>query len=85
LRRGGANKPVFDASAVLALIQGEPGAAQMGDLQSDAVEVVAKLVIVGTPAAEARTAFAALGLSLLSSELSPIAVLARNSEVSFRL
>jgi len=58
---------VFDASAVLALMQGEPGADQLRDLQPDAVvnavnaaEVVAKLVNRGVPAAEAQAAYEAL-------------------------
>lgn len=62
MRRGGVNRPVFDASAVLAFTQGEPGAAQLKDLQSDAAEVVAKLVTCGMPAAEAQAAYDALHL-----------------------
>ena len=45
-----ANRPVFDASAVLALMQGEPGADRLKALQRDAIvnavnaaEVLAKL------------------------------------------
>ena len=55
-----AHRPVFDASAVLALMQADPGADKLKDLQPDAVvnavnaaEVVAKLVNRGVPAAEA--------------------------------
>ena len=62
-----ANRPVFDASAVLALMQGEPGADKLRDLQPDAVvnavnaaEVLAKLVNRGVPAAEAQAAYDAL-------------------------
>ena len=66
---GKANKPVFDASAVLALMQGEPGADRLKDLQPDAVvnavnaaEVLAKLVNRGVPATEAQAAYDALHL-----------------------
>ena len=61
------NRPVFDASAVLALMQGEPGADKLRDLQRDAVvnavnaaEVLAKLVNRGMPPAEAQAAYDAL-------------------------
>jgi len=54
---------VFDASAVLALMQGEPGADKLKHLQQFAVvnavnvaEVLAKLVSRGVPAAEAQAA-----------------------------
>jgi PIN domain nuclease of toxin-antitoxin system len=64
-----ANKPVFDASAVLALMQGEPGADKLRDLQADAVvnavnaaEVLAKLVSRGMPLAEAQAAYDAIHL-----------------------
>ncbi len=64
-----ANRPVFDASAVLALMQGEPGADKLRDLQPDAVvnavnaaEVLAKLVNRGVPPAEAQAAYDALHL-----------------------
>jgi ribonuclease VapC len=64
-----AHRPVFDASAVLALMQGEPGADKLKDLQPDAVvnavnaaEVLAKLVNRGMPAAEALAAYDALHL-----------------------
>jgi PIN domain nuclease of toxin-antitoxin system len=58
---------VFDASAVLALMQGEPGADKLRDLQRDAVvnavnaaEVLAKLVNRGMPPVEAQAAYDAL-------------------------
>lgn len=64
-----ANRPVFDASAVLALMQGEPGADTLRDLQPDAIvnapnaaEVLAKLVSRGVPVAEAQAAYDALHL-----------------------
>ncbi len=62
-----ASRPVFDASAVLALMQGEPGADKLREVQADAVvnavnaaEVLAKLVSRGVPAAEAQAAYDAL-------------------------
>jgi PIN domain nuclease of toxin-antitoxin system len=64
-----ANKPVFDASAVLALMQGEPGADKLRGLQPGAVvnavnaaEVLAKLVNRGMPLTEAQAAYDALHL-----------------------
>ena len=64
-----AGRPVFDASAVLALMQGEPGTDKLRDLQPNAVvnavnaaEVLAKLVSRGLPAAEAQAAYDALHL-----------------------
>jgi ribonuclease VapC len=64
-----ANRPVFDACAVLALIQGEPGADKLRDLHQYAVvnavnvaEVLAKLVNRGVPATEAQAAYDALHL-----------------------
>lgn len=64
-----ANRAVFDASAVLALMQGEPGADKLRDLQPNAVvnavnaaEVLAKLVSRGMPAAEAQAAYDVLHL-----------------------
>lgn len=64
-----ADRPVFDASAVLALMQDEPGANRLSVLQPNAVvnavnaaEVVAKLVQRGMPAAEAQAAYDALHL-----------------------
>jgi PIN domain nuclease of toxin-antitoxin system len=61
--------PGFDASAVLALMQGEPGADKLRDFQAHAVvnavnaaEVLAKLVRRGMPVADARAACEALHL-----------------------
>jgi PIN domain nuclease of toxin-antitoxin system len=75
---------VFDASAVLALMQGEPGADKLGDLQPDAVvnavnaaEVLAKLVGRGVPAAEAQAAYDALHLETTPFEPAMVAVSAR--------
>jgi len=79
-----ANRPVFDASAVLALMQGEPGADKLGDLQPDAVvnavnaaEVLAKLVGRGVPAAEAQAAYDALHLETTPFDPAMVAVSAR--------
>ena len=79
-----AHRPVFDASAVLALMQGEPGADKLKDLQPDAVvnavnaaEVLAKLVNRGVPAAEAQAAYDALHLETTPFELAMVAVSAR--------
>lgn len=79
-----ANRPVFDASAVLALMQGEPGADRLRDLQANAVvnavnaaEVVAKLVTRGVPAAEAHAAYEALHLETTPFELALVAISAR--------
>jgi hypothetical protein len=64
-----ANRPAFDASAVLALMQGEPGTDKLKALQPNAVvnavnaaEVLPKLVSRGMPAAEAQAASDALTL-----------------------
>jgi PIN domain nuclease of toxin-antitoxin system len=77
-------RPVFDASAVLALMQGEPGAEKLKDLQPDAVvnavnaaEVLAKLVSRGVPAAEAQSAYDALHLETTPFEPAMVAVSAR--------
>ena len=79
-----ANRPVFDASAVLALMQGEPGADKLRDLQPDAVvnavnaaEVLAKLVSRGVPAAEAQAAYDALHLETTPFEAAMVIVSAR--------
>ena len=60
---------VLDASAVLALLQREPGSAEITALLPVAVlgavnaaEVISKLAEAGMPARDARTAVAALGL-----------------------
>ena len=65
------SRPVFDASAVLALLQGETGAGRLQTLQPKAVvnavnaaEVLAKLVNRGLPASEAQAAFRALHLEV---------------------
>jgi PIN domain nuclease of toxin-antitoxin system len=62
-----ANRPVFDASAVLALMLGESGADALGKVQRDAIvdavnlaEVLAKLLNRGVPLAEAQAAYDAL-------------------------
>ena len=67
--------PVFDASAVLALLQGEPGAERLGKFQAEAVvsavnaaEVLAKLVARGMPLHEARAAYDALHLGMAPFE-----------------
>ena len=79
-----AGRPVFDASAVLALMQGEPGADKLRDLQPDAVvnavnaaEVLAKLVNRGMPAAEAQAAYDALHLETTPFDPAMVAVSAR--------
>jgi ribonuclease VapC len=79
-----AHRPVFDASAVLALMQGEPGADKLRDLQPDAVvnavnaaEVLAKLVNRGVPAAEAQAAYDALHLETTPFEPAMVAVSTR--------
>jgi ribonuclease VapC len=65
----GAARPVFDATAVLALLQGEPGADVLRKIHSEAVvnavnaaEVLAKLVNRGMSVAEAQAALDALHL-----------------------
>ncbi|HXB68144.1 MAG TPA: PIN domain-containing protein [Candidatus Acidoferrales bacterium] len=70
-----AGKPVFDASAVLALLQGETGEEKLRKLQPQAVvnavnaaEVLAKLVNRGMPIKEAHAAFDALHLETLPFE-----------------
>jgi PIN domain nuclease of toxin-antitoxin system len=62
---------VFDASAVLALLQGETGADRLRKLQPQAVlnavnaaEVLAKLVSRGVPQKEAKAALDALHLEI---------------------
>ena len=79
-----ANRPVFDASAVLALMQGEPGTDKLRDLQPNAVvdavnaaEVLAKLVSRGVPAAEAQAAYDALHLETTPFDPAMVAVSAR--------
>jgi PIN domain nuclease of toxin-antitoxin system len=86
-----ASKTVFDASAVLALMQDEPGADRLRDLQADAVvnavnaaEVLAKLVSRGMPAAEAQAAYDALHLETTPFEPGMVAISAHyvHKEVS---
>ena len=64
---------MLDASAVLALMQGEPGSERLRRLLPEALvsavnqaEVVAKLVNHGMPAAEAQSAFDALHLEVIA-------------------
>ena len=68
-------RPVFDASAVLALLQGETGADRLRKLQPQAVlnavnaaEVLAKLVSRGMPQKEAKAALDALHLEITPFE-----------------
>jgi ribonuclease VapC len=75
VKKGKANTPVFDASAVMALLQDEPGAEKLGKLQSEAVvnavnvaEVIAKLVARGMPVPEAQAVYDALHLGMTSFE-----------------
>lgn len=75
MKSAGNAKPVFDAAAVLALIQGEPGAEKLQGLQENALvnavnvaEVLAKLVNRGMPPAVAQAAFDALHLEVSSFE-----------------
>jgi PIN domain nuclease of toxin-antitoxin system len=79
-----AHRPVFDASAVLALMQGEPGADKLRDMQPGAVvnavnaaEVLAKLVSRGVPAAEAQAAYDALHLETAPFDSAMAAISAR--------
>lgn len=79
-----ADRPVFDASAVLALMQGEAGADKLRDLQPRAVvnavnaaEVLAKLVNRGVPAPEAQAAYDALHLETTAFEPAMVAISAR--------
>ena len=76
-----ANRPVFDASAVLALMQGEPAADKLRELLPDAVvnavnaaEVLAKLVSRGMPAAEAQAAYDALHVETTPFEPAMVAI-----------
>jgi ribonuclease VapC len=77
-------RPVFDASAVLALMQGESGADKLRDLQPDAIvnavnaaEVLAKLVNRGMPAAEAQAAYDALHMETTPFEPALVGISAR--------
>ena len=76
-----AGRPVFDASAVLALLQGEAGEGRLRKLQPKAVvnavnaaEVLAKLVGRGMPTREAQAALDALHLETLPFEPAMAAV-----------
>ena len=75
MKKGKSSTPVFDASAVMALLQGEPGAERLGKLQSEAVvdavnvaEVLAKLVARGMPVPEAQATYDALHLGMTPFE-----------------
>ena len=66
------DRPVFDASALLALLQDEPGSEKLLPLQDHAVvsavnvaEIIAKLVARGMPIREAQQAFEALHLEVV--------------------
>lgn len=66
------SRPVFDASAVLALMQNEPGADRLDRLRRDAIvsavsvaEVLAKLVSKGMPQDLAAAALSALHLEVV--------------------
>jgi PIN domain nuclease of toxin-antitoxin system len=79
-----ATRPVFDASAVLALMQGEPGADKLRELQAGAVvnavnaaEVLAKLVNRGVPTIEAQAAYDALHLATTPFEPALVAISVR--------
>jgi PIN domain nuclease of toxin-antitoxin system len=79
-----ANRPVFDASAVLALMPGEPGSERLKNLQAAAVvnavnaaEVLAELVSRGVPPGEAQAAYDALPLETTAFEPLMAAVSAR--------
>lgn len=65
------NRVVLDASAILVLVNGEPGSEAVADVLEEAVvsavnlsEVVAKLVDAGMPAHEAREMLTPLGLEV---------------------
>jgi PIN domain nuclease of toxin-antitoxin system len=66
-----AARPIFDASAALALLLGEPGSEKLRKLQVgaamnavNAAEVLAKLVSHGMPAAESQAALDALQIEV---------------------
>jgi ribonuclease VapC len=63
---------ILDASAILALLNREPGSAQVEDLLQGALvitvnlaEVAGKLADLGMPASEIQTAIEALGLDII--------------------
>ncbi len=77
-------RPVFDASAALALLLGEPGAEKLLKLQEhasinsvNAAEVLAKLVSRGMPLTAAHEAFEALHLEVTPFDSELAAVSAR--------
>lgn len=79
-----ASRPVFDASAVLALMQGEADAGRLKEVQAEAVvnavnaaEVLAKLVSRGVPPAEAQAAYDALHLETTAFEPGLVGISAR--------
>jgi ribonuclease VapC len=78
------NRALFDASAVLALMQGEPGADKLRDLAPDAIvnavnvaEVLARLISRGMPAVEAEAAYDALHLETTPFEPALASISAR--------
>ena len=67
-----ADRPVFDASAVLAPLQDEPGSQKLSQLQAEAVvgavnaaEVLARLVSRGTPVRQAEAVLGAIHLEVV--------------------
>jgi len=71
----GKGRPVFDASAVLALMQNETGAGRLDRVRSDAMvsavtvaEVLAKLIGKGMPQKAAAAALEALHLEVAAFE-----------------
>jgi len=78
-----ANRPVFDASAVLALAEVEPGSDRLRDVQSavvcavNAAEAVAKLVSRGVPLSVAQAAYDALHLETVPFESIMVSLSAR--------
>jgi ribonuclease VapC len=78
------NRPVFDSSAVLALMYGEEGAEKLIDLQPNAIvnavnaaEVLSKLVSRGMPVEEAHAAYGALHLQTIPFDPALVFVSAR--------
>ncbi len=76
--------PVFDASAVLALLQGETGSEKLQAVQARAVvssvnaaEVVAKLISRGMPMKQAQAVFDALHFEVVPFDEAMAAVSAR--------
>ena len=84
MRRNGGGRPVFDATAVLALLQDEPGADVLRRLQGEAIvnavnaaEVLGKLVSRGFPVYDAQAALEALHLEVEAFEPDMAAVSAQ--------